>query len=283
MSFVKRLRHLIGTSLESIVNVEQIMIRNELRHIQNDAGQDTLSLVPYGRKIFAQTDEDGIIAEIFRRIGVTSKTFIEFGIGDGLENNSLALLFQGWRGLWIDASEQSVSDINRHWKHLIDAGRLTMVRSFITRDNIDELITTNFITGEIDLLSVDIDGNDWHVLNAISCVQPRVIIVEYNAKFPPPTMYCMSYNATHGWAGDDNFGASLQFFATRLSERGYDLVGCNAAGVNAFFVRREFTQQKFAEPFTAEKHYQPARYHLTKVTSGHRASHATLARAMDIR
>ena len=237
-------------------------------------------LLPFGHKVYSQTDEDGILAEIFRRIGTTTKTFIEFGIGDGLENNTVALLFDGWRGLWIDASTQHVQTIRSEWASVIAEGRLTIVESFITINNINDIIRSHNVVEQPDLLSVDIDGNDWHVLNAINCVQPRVIVVEYNAKFIPPLKYCMSYQEDHAWTGDDNHSASLQFFEEGLRARGYSLVGCSISGANAFFVRSDLVGDLFLEPFTAEEHYQPARYYMCKDVSGHRPGYDTLRRAL---
>lgn len=249
----------------------------------SDRYQDPKSLIPFGDKVYSQSDEDGIIREIFNRIGTTNKTFIEFGIGNGLENNTLALLFEDWRGLWIDASSRSISAIQKHFSEITARGQLKLVQSFITTDNINDLISEQIQAEEIDLLSVDIDGNDYHVLNAIDCVSPRVVVVEYNAKFTPPIQYCMDYDATHTWEKDDCFGASLKFFEVNLSQKGYCLVGCNISGVNAFFVRQDLVGDKFLAPFTAEQHYEPARYYLSGYFAGHPASYATLAKSLTMR
>jgi hypothetical protein len=238
---------------------------------------DPKCLVRFGYKAYSQADEDGIIAEIFRRIGTTNKTFVEFGCGTGLENNSVALLHQGWRGLWIDGSERLAAQINAAYASLMESGRLRMVRAMITRDNIDELIRANVDQEEIDLLSVDIDGNDAHVMRAITCIRPRVVIMEYNSKFVPPMMYCMKYNESHYWEGGDCFGASLKYLEKLQAERGYSLVGCNLSGANAFFVRNDLVADKFLAPFTAEHHYEPGRYYIAQLATGHPTSYKTLA------
>jgi hypothetical protein len=284
MSFLntlRRYRQLIGTALDSVIGAERIAMREEMRALRERAGKESPKhLLPHGYKVYSQTDEDGLIREIFDRIGTTSKTFVEFGIGDGLENNTLALLFDSWKGLWIDASTEHIASIRQHWSRVISDGRLSVVESFITAENINQLISDNFLQGEIDLLSVDIDGNDWHVLDAITCVDPRVICVEYNAKFVPPLRYCMEYNPKHVWQHDDNGGVSLQFLEDGLAERGYRLVGCSISGANAFFVRQDLVGDNFLEPYTAAQHYQPARFHLIKDVSGHKPSYQTLARAL---
>lgn len=231
----------------------------------------------FGYKVFSQSDEDGMIAEIFHRIGTTNRRFVEFGVGDGLENNTLALLYQGWSGLWIDGSDEFCKTIRTSYADAIAAGQLTLINSFITRDNIDGLIAGGIAPGEIDLLSVDIDGNDAHVYDAIKCISPRVIIFEYNAKFGPEIDYCMGYDANHMWRKSDRFGASLKHFETLLDGKGYRLVGCNLVGTNAFFVRDDLIGDKFEGPFTAAAQFEPARYELAGLPSGHPPIHKTFA------
>ena len=240
---------------------------------------DRKCLIPFGHKIYSQTDEDGIIREIFSRIGVTNRTFVEFGVGDGLENNTLALLFDGWQGLWIEGSASLTRRIRANLPSVIRERRLSVTTALVTRDNIDALISAAVPSGEIDLMSVDIDGNDYHVFESVTCVRPRVIVMEYNARFPPPLEYCMAYDAAHVWREDDCFGASLKFLELALARRGYCLVGCSLSGVNAFFVRQDLAHGHFLTPFTAEQHYEPARYYLGGLPSGHPASYRTLERS----
>ena len=242
---------------------------------------DDRNLIRFGQKVYSQCDEDGIIREIFRRIGTTNKQFVEFGIGDGTENNTLALLFDGWTGLWIEGSQESTDSIRNQIPSVIDSGRLTVSNSFITVENIDQLISQSISNTEIDFLSVDIDGNDFHVFNAIECVRPRVIAMEYNAKFAPPIKYCMKYRPDHTWQRDDCFGASLKFLESELTKKGYALVGCSLSGANAFFVQTELVEDKFEKPFTAEHHFEPARYSLVCYSAGHKTSLKTLEFAMD--
>ena len=226
-------------------------------------------LEKYGFKVYSQNDEDGIIQEIFIRIGQSPRTFVEFGVENGLENNTLKLLLEGWSGLWIDANEQYVSQINAKFGDVISDGRLRVKAAFIDRDNINNLIETYF-SGEIGMLSIDIDGNDIHILEAINAVNPRVVIVEYNGKFPPPMSIAQRYNPTHRWNGTDYGGSSLEAITKVAARKGYSLVGCGIVGVNAFFVRNDLVGDKFFEPFTAENHYQPARYFLWQTfVAGH--------------
>lgn len=274
----KRYNHIIQERIKHLPLIQEMD-----RIKERDKYKNPKSLIPFGDKIYSQTDEDGIIREIFRRIGLTNKTFVEFGIGNGLENNTLALLFDNWQGLWIDASSSSVKNINKYFAEIIENGHLKIVESFITRDNINDLISANIKSKEIDLLSIDIDGNDYHILNAISCIEPRVIVIEYNAKFTPPVLYCMDYDEKHTWEKDDCFGVSLKFLEVNLEKKGYYLVGCNISGVNAFFVRKDLVSDHFLEPFTAENHYEPPRYYLSGYFAGHVSSYKTLAKSLTMR
>jgi hypothetical protein len=230
---------------------------------------DPKRLERHGFKVYSQNDEDGIIQEIMRRIGATSRTFVEFGVEDGLENNTLKLLLENWRGLWIEGSDAYVVQIKEKFRDLVGDGRLRVTSAFIDRDNINGLIGAH-VTGEIDLLSIDIDGNDIYILEALDVVSPRVIVVEYNGKFPPPISVAQRYNAQHRWNKTDYGGASLAAITKIAERKGYCLVGCGIVGVNAFFVRNDLVDNKFQEPFTAENHYQPARYFLWQTfVSGH--------------
>jgi len=223
---------------------------------------DQKRLERFGWKAYSQNDEDGILAEIFRRIGVKHKSFVEFGCGDGLENNTVYLLAQGWRGLWIDGGDENAKMVTYAFASLIRHGLLQFRRDFITRDNIDGLIASAQLGAEIDLLSVDVDGNDAYIWEAINCVSPRVVAVEYNAKFRPPFAWNIAYNPAHNWQGDDYMGSSLAALENLARTKGYRLVGCNLAGVNAFFVREDLAGDLFAAPASAEHLYQPPRYDL---------------------
>jgi hypothetical protein len=217
---------------------------------------DPLYLDRFGYKVYSQNDEDGIIQEIFKRIGTTNKIFVEFGVEDGLQSNCHFLLFNGWHGLWIDGDEKQFLRLQKCFEKPLSTKQLTAVNAFITTDNINKLIgeygNTN---GDIDLLSIDIDGNDYWVWEKINCIRPRVVIIEYNAKFPPPCEWVMEYEPNYVWDGSDKHGASLKSLELLGKRLGYNLVGTNKNGVNAFFVKKELTEDLFAEPATAENLY----------------------------
>lgn len=261
------------------------MVQEKIEQLKkNPRYDDPRSLMRSGYKVYSQNDEDGIIREIFNRIGTTNQTFVEFGVGKGLQNNTLTLLFDGWRGLWIEASQKNVTKIRKGFRRTIDSGHLSVINSFVTKDNINELISSKISDPEIDLLSVDIDGNDVHIVEAITCINPRSVVIEYNSKFPPPIMFCMAYDKSNVWHKDDCFGASLKYLEAVFSDKGYHLVGCNITGLNAFFVRKEFVMDRFLEPYTAENHYEPPRYYLQKgsYNAGHPPSYRTLEKSLTL-
>jgi hypothetical protein len=115
---------------------------------------------------------------------------------------------------------------------------------------------------EFDLLSLDIDQNTYYAWEGLQSFRPRVVVVEYNAAIPPDVDWKVSYRADRVWDGTQNFGASLKALERLGARMGYSLVGCDLAGTNAFFVRAELAESRFAAPFTAENHYEPVRYSL---------------------
>jgi hypothetical protein len=238
---------------------------------------DPRRLERHGGKTYSQNDEDGIIAEIFRRIGAPHRTFVEFGCGDGLENNTACLISQGWRGLWMDGRDDNAAGIRKVYGYLIEHGLLQFNQVFIDRDNIDGLIAGAGLGAEIDLLSIDLDGNDYYIWEAIDAVSARVVVMEYNGKFIPPHDWCMIYDREYMWNTTDLMGASLAALARLGQAKGYQLVGCNITGANAFFVRRDLAGDKFAQPATASHLFQPARYELSRCfVSGHPANSVTI-------
>lgn len=235
---------------------------------------DPKRLERHGATVYSQHDEDGILAEIFRRIGTANRCFFEFGVEDGLECNTHLLLHQGWQGGWAEAGAAHAEAIRRRFRPLLDTGRLRLAETIVTRENIDEIARALRLPEEIDLLSIDIDGNDYWVFKALTAVRPRVVAIEYNAKFPPPMRHVIAYRPDHAWQGTDYYGASLQSLADLAATKGYRLVGCNITGVNAFFVRADLCGDRFAEPATAAALYQPPRYELFRMgafETGHAA------------
>jgi hypothetical protein len=232
---------------------------------------DPKRLLRHGYKVYSQNDEDGIIAEIFRRIGATSRSFVEFGVEAGVECNTVKLLVEGWRGLWIEANPASTAAIRKNFASFISAGALVLQESRVTVENINALVTQGGFAGEIDLLAIDIDYNDYWVWKAIDAVSPRVVAIEYNATLRPPMALAVPYQADGKWDGSNHYGASLEALVRLAATKNYRIVGCSVAGVNAFFVRADLCGDRFLEPATAQEHYEPPRHYFHMLPAGHRS------------
>lgn len=208
-----------------------------------------------GYAVYAQNDEDGIIAEILRRIGTTSRSFLEIGVGEGLQCNTTHLLQQGWHGCWIEGDGESNRRIRRTFAEALASSRLQHVAEFVTRENIGRLAPLE----ELDLASIDIDGNDYWIWEALPS-PARVVVIEYNAGMGPELDWVMPYNPTARWDGTRYHGASLRALNRLGVKKGYRLVGCNLTGVNAFFVREDCCGSAFPPAVDPRIHYMPPRY-----------------------
>lgn len=192
--------------------------------------------------VFSQWGEDGIIEWLVAQNGEMPEIFVEFGVETYRESNTRFLASnRNWRGLIIDGSEEKIAIARRDqisWRHDIAS-----VAAFITEDNINDLIGGVGIRGEIGILSVDIDGNDYWVWKAIEVVDPHFVIVEFNAQFgdilPLTIPYGADFFRTSAHFSNLYFGASIRAFEELGAARGYTLLGTNKTGTNAFFVRND--------------------------------------------
>jgi hypothetical protein len=233
------------------------------------------NLALYGGKKYSQNDEDGIIEEIFKRIPNTNKTFLEIGIQTGIECNTLYLLLKGWKGTWVEGSDKYCKVIADELGGSSFKNKLSVVNSFIDRDNIVIIFRdahTFFNVTELDFFSLDIDGNDFYIMEELfkNSIFPKVVCVEYNAKFHPPHKFKIKYNKTHVWDGTDYMGCSLQDYTDLFTANNYTLICCNIPGINAFYVRNEFAGA--FKQYTIDEIYQPFRYYLSPFTLGHKPS-----------
>jgi len=235
------------------------------RQLLDEEARKSPSLpILHGHKGHSQNEEDGIVLEIFRRVGIVSRTLVEIGVGNGVENNSLFWLKQGWRGAWIEGSTENSDFIRKVFAQPIARGIVHFQQAMVSTGNINELICkTPYAGREIDLLSIDIDGNDYYVFEQLNSLNARVVVIEYNAKYPPPIHWRIPYSADYVWDGSDWYGASLQSLCDLFGRRNYSLVGCNVTGSNAFFVRNDLLGDSFPCIGEIEKLYQPPRYFMT--------------------
>lgn len=224
---------------------DQIVLRKALQQELSYVQRIPNALDNFERRFFSQNGEDGIIQEILRRIGITNRYFVEFGIETGVETCCRYLLEKcGWQGLWMEGNEASVQLARSQFAAL----PVQILNKFLTKENILQIFAEAEVPEEFDLLVIDIDGNDYWLWQTISTrYSPRLFIIEYNSAFTPGEYWVMPYNPTHRWQGDWYFGASLKASTQLAQERGYELVGCDSNGVNAFFVRRDLLHDKFSD------------------------------------
>lgn len=248
---------------QQIFQTQSELLRIEL--LRRDKHCSKLDLVKHGYASFSQYDEDGIIEEIFYRIGTEKCRFCEIGVGgiENLENNTLQLLFKGWKGVWLEASSKNCSEIRDCLKKNSEMQEhLNLIESVVTAENINR-ISEEYDISTVDLLSIDIDSFDYYVLEAIENLQARCVVLEYNAKFPPSMDWVVRPN-DHSVSGKtSNFGASLAAYRRLMKDKNYELVACGLTGANAFFVRSDLALSNlFYIKMPIDFYYEPPRYHL---------------------
>jgi len=200
-----------------------------------------------GFRAYSQSNEDGILLYIFTLIGTTNKHVVDIGSA-GIEGSSTANLIinHGWIGLLIDGNEEMLGAARHFYTNCPDTRIFPPVtlHAWVTAENINSLISEHGFAGEIDLLSIDIDGMDYWVWKAIECINPRVVVVEYQNFFGPDKALTVPYKPDFKlpWDDGDIFdlhycGASLPAFVKLARQKGYRLVGCNRYEYNAFFIR----------------------------------------------
>ncbi len=219
---------------------------------------------------WSQANEDGILEAILSRLDVP-RHFLEIGVGNGLENNTVYLLSLGWSGVWIGDEELAFrvlpEDPIRYLRHRVELENLLPVLNEAVGD----------VESPIGVVSIDVDGNDYHFAEMIleAGLRPSVWIVEYNGRFPVGCEWVMPYAADHRWDGSDYFGASLSSLNLLLTRYGYLLVACSAQGSNAFFVG-DAHADRFADcPSDEVDIYRPPIYRYPE-RLGHRVDPRTI-------
>lgn len=194
----------------------------------------------YEFKVSSQTGEDGIIQYLINKFPIKNKIFIEFGVENYTEANTRFLLQNdNWSGLIIDGNKDYIDSVKNSelgWKYDLKA-----TASFITKDNINDIIKNAGIEGEIGILSIDVDGNDYWILDAIDCVNPQILIVEYNSLFGSNAKITVPYDKdfvrTNKHYSNLYYGASISALTELANKKGYSLLGSNKFGNNLFFIK----------------------------------------------
>lgn len=249
------------TIINNVIDIEQMMILQGKIMAELNKSKTSMNIQDYEFKVTSQTGEDGIIQHLINKIPIKNKIFVEFGVENYTEASTRFLLQNdNWSGLIIDGSEdnmQSVKNSTLGWKYDIKT-----VANFITKNNINNIIKDAGIEGEIGILSVDIDGNDYWVLDAINCVNPQILIVEYNSIFGPNAKITVPYDEkfvrTNKHYSNLYYGASISALTELANRKGYSLVGSNSFGNNLFFVRKDY--QSIENQILPEKAYVKSKF-----------------------
>jgi hypothetical protein len=227
-----------------------------LNYIHSESRNSPNPLTQTFESYFSQSDEDGIIQRILERLSVKNGRCVEFGVGNGVENNTLNLLLNGWETHWFGGEELDF-DKNSSLPNNLNFQKVWVDERVLKESIIPQLVEL----GEIDLLSLDLDGNDFYFARALleSGIKPSVWVQEYNGNFSPNTRWVQGYNDTHNWKEDIYFGASLKPYDELFTMHGYKLVACNLMGINAFFVRNDFISNFDDVPNELSILFRPAR------------------------
>lgn len=271
MSITSKFRTLVATLRAPLVLARKAdNFQSSIQNLTRIAGQVHLhqvrSALPphhlsrHGYSVYSQNDEDGILAEIFRRIGATNRRFIEFGVGNGMQCNTTHLLMQGWSGGWMEIDPDALTSLRSTFRRELSEQRLRCLSEKVTVANIESLLVQLDCPATLDLLSIDIDGNDYWVWQAIRTIRPRVVVIEYNAAFGPDLDWAMAYDPDWKWDGTRKQGASLAALARLGREKGYHLIGCSMYGVNAFFVEASLAATAFPTTIETREHFAAPLY-----------------------
>lgn len=191
------------------------------------------NLVWWEQKTFSQNGEDGIIKILLYKVQAVTSHCVEIGVGDGTECNTRKLVDNdNWTYLYFDASDQKKPNKK-------------IIQKKVTAENICLFLEENKTPIAFDLLSIDIDSNDYWIWKALKPYRPRIVVIEYNSSIGPHEKKTIPYDPSYVWDGTTYFGASLAALADLGNELGYTLVGCDSQGVNAFFVRSDLTKHHF--------------------------------------
>jgi len=211
------------------------------------------------KSIYAQGAEEAMLQRIFELVEPKSKFCVEFGASDGLRNSNTArfLLEEGWRGAFIEGSDYRFGRLQSNWQ---DNKSARLHQAIVTPENAEDLFSQIGVPNSFDLLSIDIDGNDYWVWKAIENFRPQVLVIEYNPYYEPPKRWVMKYNADHEWDGSSYYGASLESLYWLGQSKEYELLCCDRQGNNAFFVEKEFFPRFGIDDNRPEVVFRPAMY-----------------------
>ncbi len=266
LSKLKKLSGVLGRALRTERPLDQILINQGRLLAAANRDARFADLEDYSFKVFSQWGEDGIIQFLTQSLEIRNRTFIEFGVEDFRESNCRFLMAKdNWRGFVVDGSPENVRSIRRSWYFW--QYDLRAEASFIDRDNVDAILSRSGFDPDVGILSVDIDGVDYHVLERLGRWNASIVIVEYNPVFGSERPIAVPYDAafwrTRAHHSNLYYGANLPAFNHLLSCRGYTFVGVNQQRSNAFYVRTDLLNDRVraADParFAQESTFRESR------------------------
>lgn len=218
------------------------------------------------KSIYAQGAEEAMLERIFERIEPVTRTCVDVGASDGLRNSNTALLLRerGWSGVLVEGSDYRFGRLREHWGH---ATNVRLVHAQVQPEDVEAIFAAAGVPQAPDLLSIDVDGNDYWIWRAIERYRPRVVVIEYNPYYEPPRRWVMKHDPAHAWDGSTYYGASLESLYWLGKAKGYELLCCDRQGNNAFFVEAPYFARFGVDDNRPQVLYRPAMYKVRFVGS----------------
>lgn len=209
------------------------------------------------RSVYSQNGEDGVLEELFKVIEPGPKFAVDIGAGDGKEgSNTRNLLFNhGWKGLLVESDPAKAAEAHKNCTYL----PVTLVNAQTHPGNVEAMLSQYEVPRDLDLVSIDIDGNDYYLWESLG-FRPKVVVIEFNAGFPPPQRAVVEYAQFRAWEHDDYFGASIQSMCDLGKDLGYALVHCESVGANLFFVQDHYLPLLCIDDNSPEALYREPQY-----------------------
>lgn len=251
---LKGLRNKIRHIFVGHLTYEHFHIEKELENVKLAIGKHEARLVKNAKytniheaefRVFSQFGEDGIIQYLINKVPIKNEIFIELGVGDYSESNTRFLLMNNnWQGKIVNSGTEHIDYLyNKKNGDFSYRYEIEAVSAFIDKENINQIIKDFHLPEDIGILSIDLDGIDYWIWDAITTIKPRIVIVEYNSTFGSShaitVPYKKDFDRTKAHYSNMYFGASLSALCSLATKKGYQFVGSNSAGVNAFFVRKD--------------------------------------------
>jgi len=236
--------------------MQQVAIMNQYKLMAATIPKYALpKMIDTGFKVYSQFDEDGILLYIFSLIGFTNRRVIELCAGSGEECNTANLIINhACHGILFDGNEKNVASAKKFFANNKATWLFPPICKYawITKDNVNHLIKEEDFSGEIDFLSLDIDGNDYWIWEAINIVSPRVFVCEAHNICPDDMAITIPYKEDFVYLAKDNFheefrSASPLAMINLSKKKGYRLIGAHKYGFNLFFMRDDTGMEFFPE------------------------------------